>query len=196
MTDKIRMQRGIASGDISFEKDNLSRIRFSGRNVERHRVSPQFEKNYQRIKRFPDTKSSILDCIFFHIQRKISFESIKFLLLWCFTNRIDRSKGRIHPIRVEARNYSNIYNWNLNFDRRKRSTKRSIPERSEAGNDGRILKRKNGRNRTNRFNRRIGEILPKVLPTRSPWCRVESSLFFVATVKGLSAVIDRSSVSP
>lgn len=71
--------------------------------------------------------------------------------------------------------------------------KRSIPERSEAGNDGRILKRKNGRNR---FNRRIGEILPKVLPTRSPWCRVESSLFFVATVKGLSAVIDRSSVSP
>lgn len=81
MTDKIRMQRGIASGDISFEKDNLSRIRFSGRNVERHRVSPQFEKNYQRIKRFSDTKSSILDCIFFHIQRKISFESIKLLLL-------------------------------------------------------------------------------------------------------------------
>lgn len=80
MTDKIRMQRGIASGDISFEKDNLSRIRFSGRIVEKYRVSPQFE-NYQRIKRFPDTKSSILDCIFFHIQRKISFESIKLLLL-------------------------------------------------------------------------------------------------------------------
>lgn len=72
-----------------------------------------------------------------------------------------------------------------------------IIEISSRGNVKRSLKEaKRRRVERRKTKSHRDEILPKVYPTRPPWCRVESSLFFVATVKGLSVVIDRSSVSP